>query len=684
MKNKKIGMSLLTFSLVAGLTTSGFVVPDKFSTRVEVKAANEASEFNGIRLARSLKEGNNPCITQKYSADPCSMEYNGRVYIYSTNDGTVNPNGGSVKKNTYEQINQLNVMSSSDMVNWTDHGTIDVAGRNGAAKWATNSWAPCAAHKKINGKEKFFLYFANNAGGIGVLTSDSPTGPWTDPIKRPLITKQTPNCGNVTWLFDPAVLVDSDGTGYLYFGGGVPSRKDANPKTARVVKLGSDMTSLAGVPQEIDAPWILEDSGINKVGNTYYYSYCTNWANGPLGNAKIAYMTSNSPMGPFKYQGICLDNPGSFFGTAGNNHHSIVQFKNKSYIVYHTEWLNKKIYGSQQGYRTAHVDEITFQNGKILPARGTLKGASQVSSVNPYVVNQAENMSDQAGISVYGLGDTAVSYNRGEWTKVSNVSFGNGAKNITITAGAKNGAVIKIVEGSLNGRTIGYVRIPATNNSFSYKNITANVNVSGTKDIYFVASNDVVIDKWQFSGTNSQPSDPQPSNPQPSNPQPSNPQPSDPQPSTTKGNVKLQDGWYYIKNVNSQKYLQVAGNRGVASANVEIGHGTGVQGQKWYLQNTSDGYITLKSGLGNFMLDIAYGKNEDGANLQIYNALSHDAQKFYLQRVNGSNAVTIATKVSNGTKSIDVYNHGKADGTNVCQWKTYGNPNQQFIFEKAN
>lgn len=47
----------------------------------------------------------------------------------------------------------------------------------------------------------------------------------------------------VTWLFDPAVLVDDDGTGYLYSGGGIPNESDsasiANPKTARVIKLGA-------------------------------------------------------------------------------------------------------------------------------------------------------------------------------------------------------------------------------------------------------------------------------------------------------------------------------------------------------------------------------------------------------------------------------------------------------------
>jgi arabinoxylan arabinofuranohydrolase len=213
------------------------------------------SDFNGINIARGFKDirNHNPCLTQKFTADPGLFEYNGRVYVYGTNDGYLQDH--NPEKNTYGQINTINVMSSEDLVNWSDHGTINVAGPNGIAKWAGNSWAPTAAHKVINGKEKFFLYFANNANGIGVLTSDTPTGPWTDPIGGPLISRQTPNC-NVEWLFDPAVLVDSDGTGYLYFGGGVPAGKQANPNTIRAVKLGDNMISLAGNAVNIDAPWV--------------------------------------------------------------------------------------------------------------------------------------------------------------------------------------------------------------------------------------------------------------------------------------------------------------------------------------------------------------------------------------------------------------------------------------------
>jgi len=457
------------------------------------------SDFNGINLARSFKDlkNHNPCLTQKFSADPGVMEYDGRIYVYGTNDGFLQ--SSPPPKNEYGKINQINVMSSADLVNWSDHGTINVAGSNGAAKWAANSWAPTAAHKTINGKEKFFLYFANNASGIGVLVSDSPTGPWTDPIGGPLISRSTPNC-NVEWLFDPAVLVDSDGSGYLYFGGGVPTGKQENPQTIRAIKLGDDMISLSGTAVNIDAPWAFEDSGINKVGNTYLYSYCTNWSGGPLGNAKIAYMSSSNPLGPYKYEATCLNNPGDFFQTVGNNHHTIVYFKNQYYIFYHAEWLNREAYGSMLGYRTTHVDVMPLNGDKFGNAKGTLTGVSQQGEVDPYQLNHFYTSAWQAGIEVYGLGDTASMYNRGDWTGVSGVNFSQGAKSISVNGGSAKWATVRITTDSPSGTVIGYFTIPPTGDNYKYTDITAEITVTtGVHNIFFVASADVVLNNYKFS-----------------------------------------------------------------------------------------------------------------------------------------------------------------------------------------
>ena len=432
------------------------------------------------------------------------------------------------------------------------------------------------------------------------------------------------------------------------------------------------MISLVGNPVTIDAPYLFEDSGINKIGNTYYYSYCTNWSarssNNDPGVAQIAYMTSNNPMGPFTYQGTIFKNPGAFFGCTGNNHHTLTKFNNKWYIFYHSQWLENKM-GTNKGYRNTHVDSINFNNGRFDQATGTLKGVAQTQNLNPYVNNRMATMAWQGGINLYGMGDTTVAMNAGDWVGVSNVDFGTGVQSISVRAASKTGAVIKVCTDSPSGTAVGYISIPSTGSLNTYKDITSNIsNLSGVKNLFFVASGDCTIETWQFSKSGTTTNN-------------DNNTTSSVIPGTT---AKLQDGWYYIKNVNAQKYLQVTNNSAKATANVELSTGNGGLGQKWYLKNVSDGYVTLQSALGNFMIDITGGKNENGANVQIYNAYSGNAQQFMLKSTSTNGVYVIATKCSNLTKVLDDENFGKVDGTNVCQWAYGGKANQQWVFEATN
>ena len=462
-------------------------------------AAMEAL-FAGITPTASYKADgeNNPLFTQRFGADPGVMEYNGRVYVYTTNDVIEYDNDGKVTENTYAQINKINCLSSADLVNWTDHGAIPVAGTDGIAKWATCSWAPCAAHKTINGKEKFFLYFCNGGNGVSVLTADSPTGPWTDPLGKALITRATPNCSDITWLFDPAVMVDDDGTGYLCFGGGVPDGKDAMPGTSRIVKLGDDMISLAGTPVTIEAPYLFEDSGINKIGDTYYYTYCSNW--NTAGNAygmtsgAIEYMTSNNPLGPYTYGGELFRNQGTFFGLYGNNHHSLCTLDGQLYLFYHNRSVEKAM-GIEGNYRSPQVDAVTMQGTKIQAVTGTMTGIAQKKTINPYQTVQAETMSNQAGIQVRGLGDTVVTeIDQGDWIKVSGVNFSKGAAQITMKVSSKNGCAVKICTGSPTGKAVGYAEIPSGGTMTTVSAMVQGLN--GTQDLYFVFSGQAEMDSW--------------------------------------------------------------------------------------------------------------------------------------------------------------------------------------------
>jgi len=461
----------------------------------------------------------NPLVAHKFGADPYALVYGDRVYLYMTGDVLEYDENGNVKENSYGSINRLSVISSDDLVNWTDHGYINVAGPNGAAKWATQSWAPAIAHKVVDGRDKFFLYFANNASGIGVLTADSPLGPWTDPLGKPLVSRQTPGVQGVVWLFDPAVLVDDDGTAYLYFGGGVPEGQEAMPNTARVIRLGDDMISVVGEAVTIPAPYMFEDSGINKIGGKYYYTYCSNFAGGvrPEGSpppGEIAYMVSDHPMGPWEYKGTILKNPGHFFGVGGNNHHAIFRFRGEWYIAYHAQTLAQAM-GVAKGYRSTHLNRVVIdEDGTIREIVADRKGVEPVRHLDPFARVEAETLAWSAGIGTEPAGDAAggapnlvvTDIHNGDWIAVANADFGAGASAFSArVASGSGGGTIEVRLERPDGRLVGTLEVPATAGWEDWIEVSADVTgAEGVHDVYFVfrgSPDDRMLfklDSWRF------------------------------------------------------------------------------------------------------------------------------------------------------------------------------------------
>ena len=470
-------------------------------------------EEGSVSVYKTLKE-HNPVMVQRFGADPWAMVYDGRVYLYMTGDEPMLEADGTPRTNNYSNITTLRVLSSADLVNWQDHGSINAAGRNGAAKWAANSWAPCAACQTIDGQDRFFLYFANSGGGIGVLTADSPTGPFWDPLGKPLISRDTPNCRDVTWLFDPAILVDSDGKAYLYFGGGIPEGRQADPGTARVVRLGEDMVSLDGDPIAFNPPWLFEDSGINKMGDTYVYSYCSNFqvpsggSEQGFGGGEIVYMTSSSPMGPFSYKGRVLKNPSAYFGVGGNNHHCMFSFQGKWYITYHAATVDQAM-GWNAGYRSTFVDELRL-DGEGLPAlsQGTLAGPAQLCPLNPFQEVNGAVLASLAGAETQlireedqkaGAGEmAAVSTAAKGWIGIAGVDFGGGAQAVSLRCAAPSGAKVEILLDSLDSAPLGVVSLPPAEEAGVYT-AALDRGFGGVHDVYFRFSQPgVTLLCWQF------------------------------------------------------------------------------------------------------------------------------------------------------------------------------------------
>ena len=493
----------------------------------DTKTENDyMTEFEKLTITQSYKGlmDTNPLITQRFGADPYALIYEDRVYIYMTADTVAHDREGNPVENTYGIINRINVISSDDMVNFTDHGSIKAAGPLGSAKWAHNSWAPAAAWKVIDGKPQFFLYFADAGGGIGVLQADSPVGPFYDPLGEALISRNTTNCADVLWLFDPAVLMDDDGRAYIYFGGGVPEGQAANPGTARVAELGEDMISIVGEPRTIDVPYLFEDSGIHKAGNKYYYTYCTNFQVDEAGtekygfsNGEIAIMVSDSPMGPFEFKEVILKNPGSVFGLSGNNHHCVFNFKGDWYITYHTRVLEKSM-GIEKGYRSTHIDQFTMEEyGTIGIINQTLTGRKQLKQIDAYAENSAVCFAVMGGIDTVaadsvtndcGSGNMALAdIQSGDFVKVTGVDFGSTTPS-SFSATVRNAAdtqaegVIRISIDSLDGEVLGY--LPVSNlpmgEDFTELTVQLTGKAEGVHDLFFVFSGEgYEIECWKFA-----------------------------------------------------------------------------------------------------------------------------------------------------------------------------------------
>ncbi|TQM78535.1 arabinoxylan arabinofuranohydrolase [Saccharothrix saharensis] len=480
-------------------------------------------------LGKNPGEGN-PLISHKFGADGNAFVHDGRVYVYMTNDTQVyNPGpDGTSPTNTYGGINTITVISSDDLVNWTDHGEIGVAGPNGIAKYASQSWAPAVESRVVNGEERFFLYFANNGAATGVLVGDSPLGPWRDERGSLLITSQTPGASDGrNWLFDPGVFIDDDGQGYLYFGGGgndgSNSAENTNhPKSTRVIKLGDDMISTEGAAEVIDAPLMFEAGHVFKRGGKYYYSYSSNFGfggpidpNGPPTGA-IAYLVADSPMGPWtpeKYAGVIFKNPGVYFGAGGNNHQSVFELNGEHYFTYHAQTLNRRITGgATQGFRSPHIAKLEFNaDGTVKEVLGTFDGVEQIRHLDPYRVVEAETIAWQQGLATKRLNApndvpqlALHDVDNGDWTSLSSADFGAGATGVS--ARVKPLVAGGSIQVRLDDRTAPVVAtIPVDGPVGEWTEVSADLDgVSGAHDVYFTfvgpEGRDLVeVDSWRFT-----------------------------------------------------------------------------------------------------------------------------------------------------------------------------------------
>jgi len=292
-----------------------------------------------------------PLITSAYTADPSAHVFEGKLYIYPSHDLDQDAESNDEGDQYAMQDYHVYSIEGDRLDQVVDQGEVlhlrDVP-------WARQQlWAPDA----VCFHGQYLLVFpARDHQGIfriGVARGTSPTGPF--------VPDELPISGSFS--IDPAVFVDDDGVPYLFFGGlwggqlekwatGSFEPTGREPTGAapalgpRVGRLSADMCRIEGPAQSIV---ILDQNGeplrasdherrffegvwVHKHRGLYYLSYSTGDTH------LLAYATSQSPLGPYRYRG-CLLRPVIGWTT----HHSIVEFHGRWYLFYHDASLSRGV-----------------------------------------------------------------------------------------------------------------------------------------------------------------------------------------------------------------------------------------------------------------------------------------------------------------------------------------------------
>ena len=490
---------------------------------------------------------NNPISANIFCADPTALEYNGRLYVYGSNDHQSFIANGKQGKENYDHIKSIVVFSTDDMVNWTFHGTIDT--KKLCSGWTTNpwwhgygvSWAPSVTWRSTADGDEFFLYFCNSSHGVGVLKAESPIGPWKSPNKELMITYDTPgaNAMGTNANFDPGVVIDENGTGWIAFGGLGPGQ--LMPEAARIVKLKPSMTEVDGSAVKIHAPYHFEANELNVIGGKFVYTYCTNWAsNDSEWNTykaehgisaprpdwcTMCYMVSDTPTDPnsWVYKDVYGPHPG--MGT-NNNHSHLQKFQGQYYHIYHgaplkESWKNAGVVGQDCGvYRSICVNKATVNESSATINKVTtnLTGVTQIKNLDPYEWQQAETMANCGGVDyeditnikkngrINSLGNDAsenmqVKMRANAWINVRGVDYGStGAAKFTLRA--KGTGTMEIRNGNSSRTTVAAINFSSTDFEDQTIDIPADKVLKGVKNnLYLVVTDatDFFVDAWKFT-----------------------------------------------------------------------------------------------------------------------------------------------------------------------------------------
>ena len=448
---------------------------------------------------RSLEQCNMPLFQTKYTADPAPLVVGDTLFVYTSHDASPEDipdenEKGSAGFFMYDWL----LWSTTDMVNWTEHGAVASLKDFSWRSRENGAWAIQTVER--NGK--YYLYAPLHGHGIGVLTADSPYGPFSDPLKKPIVWDQS------NWYdIDPSVFTDDDGQAYMYWG---------NPYTY-YARLNDDMISLKDsvvrLPYHIEhyqeGPWFYKRNG------HYYLGYASTCCPEALG-----YAMSDSPTGPWESKGYIMRPTERDRG----NHPGIVDYKGHSYVFgqnYDLMHLDTFVHHERRSVSATEINYLPDGTIAEVPYWLDQQPMKQLHWLNPYQRVEAETMAWGYGLKTakMGIENTGVvekmpfstgkknmyvtNIDNGEYIRLRGVDFGSvGAKQFILSAAATGSCTVTLRLDSADGPVIGMATVKPSGNLDKYKSFGTKVkNASGVHDLYICfdnASGDIRLDWWTF------------------------------------------------------------------------------------------------------------------------------------------------------------------------------------------
>ncbi len=469
----------------------------------EPEEPDEPDDPSKTTVVSSLKLGTgmaNPLLDFQFCADPTAIEYEGRLYVYGTND---HQQYEEAEKNTYEKIKSLVMMSTDDMVNWTYHGLIPVGE---IAPWIIASWAPSIiSEPQADGSTLFSLYFSNSGWGTGVIQSKSPVGPWTSPLNTSLIDGNNEIVKGSGAIFDPGAVVDDSGQAWVAFGSG----------QGWIAKLNPDLFSLAGKPVKLPSSYHFEANELNFINGTYVYTYNNDWSDHSpwtWGGTRptmcsMNYFTSKTPLvtDSWTYGANYFKNPGENDMGYTNNHTHLHKYQGKWYLFYQTN-LMQSCLGSDGGFRSIYVDEVDVdeENVVIHECIPTRKGGRAVKDLDPYAKQSAATSAATLGI-IFNATDTPghMTVSRGTPCKTANKPRAGfiEVRNVTFTAGGQTLSCRIKGKGKVSFRldkqdASDFASVFGAGNEWTEQEVSCTLE-GGTHTLYIVLTGNAELDTWQ-------------------------------------------------------------------------------------------------------------------------------------------------------------------------------------------